>query len=38
MIRIYLALIRKGLKKLEDVPENIREKVKEALENENGNS
>lgn len=31
MVKIYVSLIRKGLKQLEDVPETIREQVKEAL-------
>lgn len=32
MAKIYAALIRKGLRKLEDVPEGIREEVKKLLE------
>mgnify|MGYP004481104433 CR=1 FL=1 len=32
MIKIYVALIRKGIKTIEDVPEQIREKVKKILE------
>ena len=28
MAKIYAALIRKGLKTIEDVPENLREQVK----------
>lgn len=32
MVKIYVALIRKGLKQLEDVPETIREDVRAALE------
>lgn len=32
MAKIYAALIRKGLRKLEDVPEGIREEVKRLLE------
>lgn len=31
MVSIYVSLIKKGIKKLEDVPEIIRDKVKEAL-------
>lgn len=31
MIKIYVALIRKGLRKLEEVPEEIRAKVEDAL-------
>ena len=31
MIKIYVALIRKGIKTIEDVPEQIREKVKKTL-------
>ena len=34
MAKIYLALIKKGVKKLEDVPEVIREEVKRLLEEE----
>ena len=34
MIKIYVALIRKGLKTLEDVPERIREQVRIILEGE----
>lgn len=32
MAKIYAALIRKGLRKLEDVPKGIREEVKKLLE------
>ena len=32
MVKIYVALINKGLRRLEEVPESIREAVKEALE------
>lgn len=32
MAKIYAALIRKGLRKLEDVPEGIREEVRKLLE------
>lgn len=32
MAKIYAALIRKGLKTIDDVPEQIREKVKKLLE------
>ena len=32
MAKIYAALIRKGLKTLEDVPEVLREQVKKLLE------
>ncbi len=32
MVKIYLALIRKGLKKIDDVPAAIREDVRAALE------
>lgn len=31
MYKIYAALIRKGLKTIEDVPENLREQVKALL-------
>lgn len=31
MAKIYAALIRKGLKTIEDVPENLREQVKVLL-------
>lgn len=31
MAKIYADLIRKGLKKIEDVPEKIREQVKKIL-------
>ncbi len=31
MAKIYAALIRKGLKTIEDVPENLREQVKALL-------
>lgn len=32
MAKIYVALIRKGLKTIDDVPERLREKVKKLLE------
>ncbi len=32
MAKIYVALIRKGLKTLEDVPTQLREEVKKLLE------
>lgn len=32
MAKIYADLIRKGLKTLDDVPENIREEVRRILE------
>lgn len=31
MAKIYASLIRKGLKTIEDVPENLREQVKALL-------
>lgn len=31
MVRIYVTLIRKGEKTIEDVPENVRDKVEEVL-------
>ena len=31
MAKIYAALVRKGLKTIEDVPENLREQVKALL-------
>lgn len=31
MAKIYAALIRKGLKTIEDVPENLREQIKALL-------
>jgi len=34
MVKIYVDLIRKGKKTLEDVPERIREEVRKALEEE----
>lgn len=34
MVKIYVSLIQKGLKTLEDVPAQIREEVKKALEEE----
>lgn len=34
MAKIYAALIKKGLKTLEDVPEQLREEVKKLLEEE----
>lgn len=32
MDKIYVSLIRKGLKTIDDVPEQLREKVKKLLE------
>lgn len=32
MAKIYVALIRKGLKNINDVPEQLREEVKKLLE------
>lgn len=32
MIKIYVALIRKGLKTIDQVPEDIREEVRKELE------
>lgn len=32
MVKIYALLIKKGLKKLEEVPEKLRRKVQEILE------
>ncbi len=32
MAKIYVALIRKGLKAINDVPEQLREEVKKLLE------
>ena len=39
MDKIYVALIRKGLKTIDDVPEQLREEVEKLLEKEaeNGN-
>lgn len=34
MAKVYATLILKGLKKLEDVPEHLREKVKAILDGE----
>ena len=34
MVKIYVALIKKGVKTLDDVPATIREEVREALEEE----
>lgn len=34
MAKIYVELIKKGLKTLEDVPEKLRAEVKRLLENE----
>lgn len=31
MVKVYVYLINAGLKKIEDVPENLREEVKKAL-------
>ena len=33
MIKVYVSLIKKGLKTIEDVPERLREAVKAVLEN-----
>ncbi len=32
MAKIYVALIRKGIKTIDDVPERLREEVKKLLE------
>lgn len=32
MVKIYVALIKKGKKTIDDVPEQIREQVRKALE------
>ncbi len=32
MVKIYVDLIRKGLKTIDDVPKKIREQVRKALE------
>lgn len=32
MAKIYVALIRKGIKRLDDVPEQLRDEVKKLLE------
>lgn len=34
MVKVYVSLIKKGLRTLEQVPENIREAVRQALEDE----
>ena len=34
MVKIYVALIRKGIKTIDDVPEKIREEVRLLLESE----
>ena len=34
MIQIYVSLIQKGLKKIDDVPEKIREEVQATLDSE----
>lgn len=34
MVKIYVALIKKGLRTIEQVPEKIREEVRKALEEE----
>lgn len=34
MVNIYVNLIRKGLKTIDDVPETLKEKVQEALDTE----
>ena len=34
MIKIYVALIKKGIKTLDDVPAQIREEVRKVLEEE----
>jgi len=36
MAKIYAELIRKGLKTIEDVPERLRDAVREILASENG--
>ena len=35
MARIYAALIKKGLKTIDDVPENLREEVQRILDEDN---
>ena len=35
MVKIYVNLIKKGLKTIDDVPETIREKVEEMLNTSN---
>ena len=35
MARIYAALIKKGLKTIDDVPENLREEVQRILDGDN---
>lgn len=37
MAKIYAALIRKGIKTIDDVPERLREEVKKLLEDERRN-
>lgn len=32
MVQIYVSLIKKGIKTIDDVPETIREEVRKALE------
>lgn len=34
MVKIYVALIKKGIKTIDDVPAQIREEVKKALQEE----
>lgn len=34
MVKVYVSLIKKGLRTIEQVPENIREAVRQALEDE----
>ncbi len=34
MIRIYVELIKKGLRTIDQVPKQIRDKVREAIKNE----
>ena len=35
MARIYVTLIKKGLKTIDDVPENLREEVQRILDEDN---
>lgn len=37
MVKIYVALIKKGLKTIDDVPENLREEVQKLLDERNTN-
>lgn len=34
MVKIYVALIKKGIKTIDDVPEKLREEVKKILDGE----